>query len=356
MGEFQVHKSNIGDVRIVNDPTPEIGDGEILLRIERFALTANNVTYAVVGERIGYWKFFPAEEGWGVIPVWGFADVVASNCAEVPVGDRLYGYFPMGTHLRITPVNVKPTRLVDGAPHRAELPPVYNGYARVRAEPGYDPDFDDDRMALYPLYATSYCLYDFLGDNKWFGAEQIVIVSASSKTGIGLAYALADDDAAPMAIALTSARNRGFVESLGLYDSVATYDVLETIDAGRPTAIVDMSGNGAVLAALHRRLGEKMTYTSNVGLTHWDENEMEDGFIRDRSAMFFAPGHIQKRAGDWGAGVFESKALAFWRAAAEKSRSWMTLREIAGLEALEPVYADVRDGRMAPSEGVVVRP
>ncbi len=355
MSEFQVQKSDIAVTRTVDKPEPEIGDGEILVRIDRFAFTANNITYGVVGERIGYWKFFPAEDGWGVIPVWGFADVVASNAADVPVGDRLYGYFPMGAHLKMTPVKVKETRLVDGAAHRAELPPVYNSYARVKAEPGYDPDFDDDRMVLYPLYATSYCLYDFFLDNDWFGAEQIVIVSASSKTAIGLAYALAGDAAAPLAIGLTSARNREFVESLGLYPTVATYDALEAIDAAKPTAIVDMSGNGDVLAALHRRLGDNMTYTSNVGLTHWDENEMQDGFIRERSAMFFAPGHIQKRAADWGPGVFEGKAFAFWREAAEKSRSWLKKREVSGMEALDAVYAEVKDGRMAPSDGVVVR-
>ena len=53
---------------------PPLSDGEVLARIDRFALTANNVTYGVMGERIGYWKFFPVEaEEDGIIPVWGFA-------------------------------------------------------------------------------------------------------------------------------------------------------------------------------------------------------------------------------------------------------------------------------------------
>ena len=93
----------------------------MLAKIDRFAFTANNVTYGVVGERIGYWKFFPvADEGWGIIPVWGFADIVESKSQDVrSVGERLYGYWPMATHLVMAPDRVKETRLTDGAAHPA---------------------------------------------------------------------------------------------------------------------------------------------------------------------------------------------------------------------------------------------
>src|SRR3712207_7802692 len=51
-----------------------------LFRSDRFGLTANNVTYAVMGDAIGYWSLFPAsEDGWGRVPVWGYGDVVASD-------------------------------------------------------------------------------------------------------------------------------------------------------------------------------------------------------------------------------------------------------------------------------------
>ena len=87
---FEVRKDDLNKTRFVATPAPALGDGDILVEVDRFAFTANNVTYGVVGERIGYWKFFPvAEDGWGIIPVWGFADVVQSKCADVPVGDRL---------------------------------------------------------------------------------------------------------------------------------------------------------------------------------------------------------------------------------------------------------------------------
>jgi hypothetical protein len=47
--------------------------GRIRCRIAHFAFTANNITYAVFGESMRYWQFFPADDGWGCIPVWGFA-------------------------------------------------------------------------------------------------------------------------------------------------------------------------------------------------------------------------------------------------------------------------------------------
>jgi len=64
--QYQVRKDDLSTTRIVERDMPELKTGEVLLRVDHFALTANNVTYGIVGERIGYWKFFPvADEGWG---------------------------------------------------------------------------------------------------------------------------------------------------------------------------------------------------------------------------------------------------------------------------------------------------
>lgn len=351
--EFQVRREDLSVTRTHARDIPALGEGEILAKVERFALTANNITYGVVGEKIGYWNFFPAPEGWGIIPVWGFAEVVESRHGEVQAGERLYGYFPMASHLVMAPKKVGPERLVDGATHRAALPPVYNAYARVGGEPGYDPAFDDERMLLFPLYATSFCLYDFLLDNDWFGATQAIVASASSKTAIGVAYALHDDPAAPASVGLTSARNAAKVEALGLYDSVATYDRLEAIDRAKPSLIVDMSGDGGMIARLGAHLGDNMRYCLYVGVTHYETSDGGFPPKSERSSFFFAPGHIQKRAGDWGPGVFEKKALAFWRDAATRSRDWLSIDRVEGVEAFETAFHRLRKGDIAPDRGLV---
>ncbi|NOX81766.1 MAG: DUF2855 family protein [Alphaproteobacteria bacterium] len=354
ISEFQVRKDTLSETRFTERTAPPLQDGDVLAKVDHFAFTANNVTYGVVGERIGYWKFFPADDGWGVIPVWGFADIVASNHPDIKIGERLYGYWPMASHLVMTPGNVKDQRLSDAAPHRAELPPVYNNYQRVNNEPGYDAAMDDDRMVLFPLYATSFCLYDFLKDNDWFGAAQIIIPSASSKTAIGTAYAIKGDEASPLLVGLTSPRNKTAVEALGLYDTVLTYDDIADVDANTPAVIVDMSGNGDVLSRLHKHLGENMRYTSNVGVTHFDANKMGPDFISERSAMFFAPSHIQKRAQDWGPGEFEKRAGAFWREAALKSRDWLKIQKETGDDAVKHAYDEVLSGKTPAEKAWVV--
>lgn len=358
--EFQIRKDNFEKYRVVESgdgtDSTDLADNSIRARIERFAFTANNVTYAVTGDRLGYWQFFPptAADGWGMMPVWGFAEVVESGVEELPIGERLFGYFPPATHLDLTPTRISRTRFVDGAEHRAQLPQGYNTYYRVNAEPGYERANDNERMLLWPLHITSFCLWDILQDSNWYGAAQVIIVSASSKTSIGLAYALDDDTTAPPAVAITSTRNLDFVKSLGLFEESVTYESLTDIDATIASVIVDMSGNGEVLGRLHAHLGDNMIRCINVGLTHWDEGLTDDRVIRERSEFFFAPTHIQRRMQDWGPDGFAERTSRFMQEAAQKSRGWLKLKSIDGLQGLADVYEDVCHGRLSPAEGLII--
>ncbi len=362
MAEFQVKKEDPTQTRIVENAgvslDAPIKEGEIIVKVDMFSFTANNVTYGVVGEKIGYWQFFPPvcddPKGWGLLPVWGFADVVQSKADGVAVGERLFGYFPPATALKMKPVAVKEAGFIDGVDHRSKLPAGYNMYRRVDAEFGYNQSMDKARALLYPLFITSFSLGDFLVDNDWFGADQVIIISASSKTSIGLAYAVNNQVSDKHLVGLTSKGNAKFVESLGLYHETITYDDMAGVDVSKPSVIVDMSGNGAVLGALHSHLGDNMKYCSNVGVTHWDQNAMAEGFIQERSAMFFAPGHIQKRLKDWGPGVFEQKSSAFMADTAAKATSWLRFKDVDGVAGLASIYDDVCNGRAAPAEGIII--
>ena len=83
MQEFQTNKANLTQARLQETPVHTLGDGEVRVKVDRFAFTANNITYAVMGDQLRYWQFFPPNgdepEKWGIIPVWGFGDVVESN-------------------------------------------------------------------------------------------------------------------------------------------------------------------------------------------------------------------------------------------------------------------------------------
>jgi len=64
MAEFQISKSDFSQVRVIetdlNDQ--ELQDGQILVQVEQFAYTTNNISYAIAGERFGYWKYFPTSD------------------------------------------------------------------------------------------------------------------------------------------------------------------------------------------------------------------------------------------------------------------------------------------------------
>ena len=76
---------------------------------------------------------------------------------------------------------------------------------------------------------------------------------------------------------------------------------------------------------------------------------MSADYIQDRSAMFFAPGHIQKRAQDWGPGVFDGKAMAFFASAASESRDWLEIRSATGAAEAQAAWAEVLAGKTPPT-------
>lgn len=367
MQEFQTNKADLTQSRLVDAPAQTIDDGEVLVKVDRFAFTANNITYAVMGDQLRYWQFFAPHsanttnatndkdtEHWGIIPVWGFADVTQSNSEELPVGERLFGYFPPAHELVLTPAKVTPTSIMDGSDHRSHLPPSYNLYQRVNHELGYDPIHDNSRMLLFVLHLTAFCLHDLLKSNDWFNAEQIIIISASSKTSTGLAYGLANDDNAPAVIGLTSARHVDFVSSINAYNSVLSYDDLEQIDASKATAIIDMSANTDVLSRLHTQLGDNMRYTSNVGLTHWDEPRHVEGIIRDRSHQFFAPSYIQQLMKQLGMAEFNKQSMRYIMHSTAKTNEWLQIKELDGVEGLSKAYKDICAGKIPADEGLIV--
>ena len=103
--DFEVDRTNLHECRIVDVEPPTLQPGQALLRVDVFALTSNNITYAAFGDALNYWGFFPARDAaeWGRVPVWGYASVLATTHDDVVEGTRVYGYLPMSTHLAVSP-------------------------------------------------------------------------------------------------------------------------------------------------------------------------------------------------------------------------------------------------------------
>lgn len=351
--DFIVNRENLRESRFEANAPAELSDGQVRLRIKKFAFTANNVTYGAVGELVGYWNFFPAEEGWGRIPVWGIAAVDESKHPDVPEGERLYGYLPMSTELVIEPGNVTAHGLLDASPRRAELPVVYNQYTRLAAEPGYDRDEDDRRMLLNPLFMTAFLIDDFLADNDFFGATTVALLSASSKTAFALAYLLSSNRDCRV-VGLTSARNADFVRGLGCYHEAIPYDQIERLSPDDPTVLVDMAGNAAVLRAAHEHLRDSVKYSCQVGMTHWEERGGGGELPGAKPEFFFAPTQVEKRRKDWGAAGFQQRTAESWQRFLKETDGWLEIVHGRGPEDVQRVYSEMVDGNVDPSRGHIL--
>jgi hypothetical protein len=354
--DFIVARDDLQQCKFVETQLPDaaaLPDEALLVKVDRFALTANNITYAVAGDLLKYWELFPAPGNFGNIPVWGFGDVIASRHPGIPVGERLFGYFPMATHLVIEAADVSKRGLRDAAAHRQNVSPVYNAYARVSGDAAFAGRHGDYQALLRPLFMLSFLVDDYLDENEFYGARSVLLSSASSKTAFGLAHLLHRRKELRV-IGLTSAANAAFVRSLGCYDDVVSYNEVTSLPADRPVAYVDMAGSSDLRAKLHRHFGEGMKYSGRVGLTHRNSSPDEPELPGARPKWFFAPDQIRKRAKEWGLGGIDTRFGRAWSGFAPMLDRCLEVVEGHGGAAVKQTYLDTLNGRVPPNQGHIL--
>ncbi|MBQ0902872.1 DUF2855 family protein [Micromonospora sp. U21] len=348
---FAVARGDLGRTTLVDGVTPALSDGEALLRVDRVGLTANNVTYAVLGDSMRYWQFFPPDARglgprWGLPPLWGFAEVIASTVPEVTVGQRVYGYLPPAGHLVVRPHRVDASGFRDASTHRAELPSPYNAYRSTTGDPAYRPEQEDLLILFRPLFFTSFMLVDQVADNDFYGAASLVMSSASSKTAYATAFEL--HGRGPRLVGLTSPGNLASTRSLGCYDEVLSYDDLGVLDVVR-TVYLDLSGAPSTRAALRRRLGDQLVRDIAVGLTNQTPN------ADAAEEVFFAPVQMRKRSQEWGREGLDQRFTEAWQRFTAVVSGWLDVRVGAGPEGLRHAWLEVLGGRTPPRVGHVVQ-
>jgi hypothetical protein len=357
---FLVRKNQLTNSQLHSAPQPPLQAGAIRLQINSFALTANNITYAAFGAAMHYWDFYPVPEvgdgGWGNIPVWGFATVSESRCEDIAVGERFYGYYPMASQTTLLPVRLSPSGFSDGAEHRRELHPVYNQYLRCSTDPFYSPSSEAVQALLRPLFMTSFLIDDFLADNEFFGANTLLLSSASSKTAYGTAYQLAQRPNIQV-IGLTSPGNVAFCQSLGCYSQVLTYAQLEHIAADSACVYVDFAGNAGLRQHIHSRF-TNLKYNCAIGGTHLAQLGSAKDLPGPRATLFFAPAQVKKRSADWGKSVLEQRLVQAWQAFTERATRpdapWLQTQHHQGAAAVEAVYQEVLAGSNHPRIGHIL--
>jgi Protein of unknown function (DUF2855) len=354
---FLVKKSDLSQTQLIPDANAALAAGQIRLRIDLFSLTANNITYASFGDAMSYWHFYPRTDEWGVIPVWGFANVTESLCEGIAVGQRFYGYYPMANEAVLTPARISPAGFNVSDGPRAKLAAVYNQYTDCATDPFYAHGSEALQCLLRPLFITSWLIDDFLADNDFFGSEAVLMSSASSKTAYGTAFCMAQrpKNQRPKIIGLTSPGNVAFSKSLGCYDQIITYDALESMESKMPCTYVDFAGNAALRLRIHSHFSQ-LKYSCSVGGTHVQELGGAKGLPGPKAVLFFAPAQIAKRRDDWGGAVLNQRLVHSWQAfaqaVAQPGQAWLEI-DSHNLSTAPAAYASLLQGHTSPRSGQV---
>ena len=359
--QIHVRKDDLPNATLAEGQLSPLADGAVRLKVESFSVTSNNITYALVGDGFKYWDFFPPKtdnpDGLGIVPMWGHAIVIESKCDDIAVGERVYGYLPMGTHLDVVPGKVHPGSFTDMTDYRQPMSSAYNTYSRLAADPEHDPANEAERMIYGPLFKTGFVIEYFMRAQSWFGAGQVILTSASSKTAMGLASVAKQNSPEIKRIGLTSAGNVDFVKGTGLYDEVRTYDAVGALD-NVPTVTVDFAGNPKLLAGLHHHFTDNLKYSCLVGVTHIEERAGGLGAGDDlpgaRPTLFFAPDHFVSFYKEHGVQEGANMTAVAWKGFLEAAGPSVTVERLNGIEAARSTYLEMLSGSVDPSKGIVI--
>ncbi|MEX2236793.1 MAG: DUF2855 family protein [Dehalococcoidia bacterium] len=233
------------------------------------------------------------------------------------------------------------------------LAAAYNQYIDVARDSAYDAGAEAAQMILRPLFATSFLLADYLATNDYFGAQALVVSSASSKTAYGTALLVYREEKRPRLIGLTSPGNVEFTKGLGCYDDVFAYDAAGGLPNNVKAVYADFSGNAKLRRTIHERFGEILVASIAVGMTDWSEMSQTEQLPGPTPSFFFAPSHLRK-AGGWGAGGFVAQFAEAWGKLREGLRGALEIKEERGPEPVERVYRALLEGRDDPRLGHVL--
>ncbi|KAK1994259.1 hypothetical protein LX36DRAFT_213850 [Colletotrichum falcatum] len=263
----------------VDIPMPRLAASSIRIRTSLVGITANNFTYAKLGDMLKWWDTWPVHadgpapyndrDEWGIVPAWGFARVLESNVDAIPTGGLLYGYWPTSSH----PVDMKlePTdpdgHFREVSEHRKGLGSMYNHYSLVN-ESARSEESRAWFANVHPVWNGGYVLNRFVfptgfkpvhplgaGAGEWtdrdadLSSAVVVSLSAASRTARSLAWNLARNRGpanGPLAVlqatsvpqSLTPAFESGFEIKAVNYDNLVSREVLDWIAGFQPKRVV----------------------------------------------------------------------------------------------------------------------
>jgi len=324
--------------------------GHVLVRVEQVALTSNVFTYGATGDAFGYWDFWPTgEPGWGSLPAWGTAQVLAGDVTGLPVGSRLAGLLPIASHALLQPEHITGTSLRDGAPHRRPLMAAYQHYQRLPGQPGPGGVLDEQLASLLrPLVVLAAVLADAVLDTTPAPAT-VVLTSASSRTARAVARELTN---LAHVIGLTSPERVTEVQATGLYNQAMGYQQIDRLTNNAPpgpAVVVDLAGRADLRAHARAALADRSTLCLLVGATHGG------GLLPGpEEEVFLAPERMRVRAKAWGPAALASHLEAAWQQHLPAARADVQVVHATTPAQVLDTYTEVLTGRCPLSHGHLI--
>lgn len=195
---------------------------------------------------------------------------------------------------------------------------------------------------------TGFLLADWLVDQGFRGAAQVIATSASWRTGDALGVHL---EGRVHRVGLAAKRNLDFVRAPGAFDEVRADPEADAV-AQRPSVLVDMARAAPVMGALRRWLGPLLVAHLAVGITHWQDRTGPDA-TGPAPEWFFAPAHVAKRDAEWGRGELRRRADAASLALLPRIRRVVAIEERHGAAALRDGGVRLVRGEVPPFTGLV---
>ncbi|KAJ3319699.1 hypothetical protein HDV06_006115 [Boothiomyces sp. JEL0866] len=343
---FTIKKNDIKISSITQESISPIPANSILIQIDRFGFSSNNVTYALFGKAMQYFDFFDTGNGYSHLPIWGLGTIIQSNSDQLKEGEKIYGYFPTASHIVLDPIQISRElfKVV-----REQLPAdrvVYNTYYRQNVDPEYSAEYENLMLLFRPLWTTSFFLHDFLLA-KFPHVNSVVISSASSKTAFSLALLLKKSNI--KAIGLTSNRNLEFVQKLDFYDSVLTYDQISTIPVA-DCVYCDFAGDSNLNSSIFSHFADNLQKHVVIGKTHVESAPSAER--NPKTVFFFVPEWILKRVPKPNENLTETKAKE-WSNFLRYIQPFVDIKFSSEPKDLQKVYLEMLQGGFSPSDGYI---
>ncbi|KAJ6585606.1 hypothetical protein B0H19DRAFT_1110274 [Mycena capillaripes] len=367
-------------------PSHDLPPNSILIKVDRFGFSANNITYQALGEQphFRYYDFHPAPEvgkvspqTHGLVPVWGFGTIVSSSHPKIFPGERIYGYLAPTRYLLVpvSPSDVNKHAFYVPRPHLPADRRPYNQIIRCAADPEYTPTaLGEDLTMLYrPLFWTAYWFEDWIFSLGYRGATAFLISSASAKTAFCAAYLIGKrrsrGETKVKIIGLTSKKNVAFTKGLSLYDEVVEYDSFPSALGREKWVYVDVAGNDDLNKRLfaHFRTpasGELITSVA-LGMTTlapasekasslgWSTNTFTESTKIPQLEQFFMVEWLNVRKHQLSLHEIFRRQKEAWAELMVDCIPWVRLEHILGADKVKKAYDNIATSGFSPDVGFI---